>query len=44
MMDKNGQLSTSGKLLAGLGAGVCEAIIAVTVINQFLIKRKKKIT
>lgn len=41
-MDKNGQLSTGGKLLAGLGAGVCEAIIAVTVINQtFFIKRKK---
>lgn len=34
MMDKNGQLSTSGKLLAGLGAGVCEAIIAVTVTNH----------
>lgn len=43
MMDKNGQLSTSGKLLAGLGAGVCEAIIAVTVINQLFCYKKKTI-
>lgn len=42
-MDKNGQLSTSGKLLAGLGAGVCEAIIAVTVINQLFCYKKKTI-
>lgn len=38
MADKNGQLSTSGKLLAGLGAGVCEAILAVTPMETIKVK------
>lgn len=38
MMDHNGQLSTGGKLLAGLGAGVCEAILAVTPMETVKVK------
>lgn len=38
MADKNGQLSTGGKLLAGLGAGVCEAIFAVTPMETIKVK------
>lgn len=38
MADKNGQLSTSGKLLAGLGAGVCEAVLAVTPMETVKVK------
>lgn len=38
MMDEKGQLSTSGKLLAGLGAGVCEAIFAVTPMETVKVK------
>lgn len=34
LMEPNGQLSTSGKLLAGLGAGVAEAILAVTPVPE----------
>lgn len=36
--DENGQLSSGGKLLAGLGAGVCEAIIAVTPMETVKVK------
>lgn len=38
MQDHNGQLSTAGKLLAGLGAGVCEAILAVTPMETVKVK------
>lgn len=38
MADHNGQLTTSGKLLAGLGAGVCEAILAVTPMETIKVK------
>lgn len=38
MADENGQLSASGKLLAGLGAGVCEAVIAVTPMETIKVK------
>lgn len=38
MMDANGQLSVSGKLLSGLGAGVCEAIVAVTPMETIKVK------
>lgn len=38
MADEKGQLSTSGKLLAGLGAGVCEAIFAVTPMETVKVK------
>lgn len=38
MVDSKGQLSTSGKLLAGLGAGVCEAIVAVTPMETIKVK------
>ncbi|ETN58853.1 tricarboxylate transport protein [Anopheles darlingi] len=38
LMDHNGQLSTSGKLLAGLGAGVAEAILAVTPMETVKVK------
>lgn len=38
MVDSNGQLSGSGKLLAGLGAGVCEAIFAVTPMETIKVK------
>lgn len=36
--DSNGQLSASGKLLAGLGAGVCEAVVAVTPMETVKVK------
>lgn len=38
MQDHNGQLSTAGKLLAGLGAGVCEAVLAVTPMETVKVK------
>lgn len=38
MMDSNGQLSVGGKLLSGLGAGVCEAIVAVTPMETIKVK------
>lgn len=38
MMDHNGQLSTGGKLLAGLGAGVAEAVLAVTPMETVKVK------
>lgn len=38
MADGNGQLSVGGKLLSGLGAGVCEAILAVTPMETIKVK------
>lgn len=38
MADSNNQLSNSGKLLCGLGAGVCEAILAVTPMETVKVK------
>ncbi|XP_037952333.1 putative tricarboxylate transport protein, mitochondrial [Teleopsis dalmanni] len=38
MVNENGQLSNQGKLLAGLGAGVCEAIVAVTPMETIKVK------
>lgn len=38
MVDERGQLSTAGKLLAGLGAGVAEAILAVTPMETVKVK------
>ncbi|XP_055640490.1 putative tricarboxylate transport protein, mitochondrial [Toxorhynchites rutilus septentrionalis] len=38
LLEPNGQLSTSGKLLAGLGAGVAEAILAVTPMETVKVK------
>ncbi|XP_061399566.1 putative tricarboxylate transport protein, mitochondrial [Musca vetustissima] len=38
MVDEHGQLSASGKLLAGLGAGVCEAVLAVTPMETIKVK------
>lgn len=38
MQDHNGQLTAGGKLLAGLGAGVCEAILAVTPMETVKVK------
>lgn len=38
MADHNGQLTAGGKLLAGLGAGVCEAIFAVTPMETIKVK------
>ncbi|XP_036343058.1 tricarboxylate transport protein, mitochondrial-like [Rhagoletis pomonella] len=38
MADKNNQLTNSGKLLCGLGAGVCEAILAVTPMETVKVK------
>ncbi|XP_002056735.3 tricarboxylate transport protein, mitochondrial isoform X1 [Drosophila virilis] len=37
-VDSQGQLSGSGKLLCGMGAGVCEAIIAVTPMETIKVK------
>lgn len=37
-MAENGQLSISSKLLCGLGAGVCEAVIAVTPMETIKVK------
>jgi len=37
-VDSRGQLSNSGKLLCGLGAGVCEAILAVTPMETIKVK------
>lgn len=38
MVEPNGQLSNSAKLLCGLGAGVCEAILAVTPMETIKVK------
>ncbi|CAD6996434.1 tricarboxylate transport protein, mitochondrial [Ceratitis capitata] len=38
MAGSNNQLSNSGKLLCGLGAGVCEAILAVTPMETVKVK------
>lgn len=38
MQDENGQLTAGGKLLAGLGAGVCEAVLAVTPMETVKVK------
>lgn len=38
MVDSKGQLSAGGKLLAGLGAGVAEAILAVTPMETVKVK------
>lgn len=38
LADKDGRLSTGGKLLAGLGAGVCEAVLAVTPMETVKVK------
>lgn len=38
MQDEHGQLSTAGKLLAGLGAGVAEAVLAVTPMETVKVK------
>lgn len=38
LQDNNGQLSIGGKLLAGLGAGVCEAVLAVTPMETVKVK------
>lgn len=38
MQDENGQLTAGGKLLAGLGAGVAEAILAVTPMETVKVK------
>lgn len=38
MVDSKGQLSTAGKLLSGLGAGVAEAILAVTPMETIKVK------
>ncbi|KAH8232245.1 hypothetical protein KR032_002542 [Drosophila birchii] len=36
--DSKGQLSNSAKLLCGLGAGICEAIVAVTPMETIKVK------
>ncbi|XP_055854216.1 putative tricarboxylate transport protein, mitochondrial [Episyrphus balteatus] len=38
MVDSRGQLSNCGKLLCGLGAGICEAILAVTPMETIKVK------
>lgn len=38
MENENGQLTASGKLLAGLGAGVAEAVLAVTPMETVKVK------
>lgn len=38
LVDESGNLSASGKLLAGLGAGVAEAILAVTPMETVKVK------
>lgn len=38
MKDHNGQLTASGKLIAGLGAGVCEALFAVVPMETIKVK------
>lgn len=38
LQDERGQLSTLGKLGAGLGAGVCEAVLAVTPMETVKVK------
>lgn len=38
MQNEHGQLSTAGKLSAGLGAGVAEAVLAVTPMETVKVK------
>lgn len=38
MIDERGNLSAGGRLLCGLGAGVCEAIFAVTPMETVKVK------
>lgn len=38
MVDEKGNLPISGRLLCGMGAGVCEAIIAVTPMETIKVK------
>lgn len=38
MLEGNGQLSNSAKLLCGLGAGICEAVVAVTPMETIKVK------
>ena len=38
LVNEKGDLSTGGKLICGLGAGVCEAIIAVTPMETIKVK------
>ncbi|KRT86257.1 mitochondrial carrier protein, partial [Oryctes borbonicus] len=38
MVDERGNLSPSGRMLCGLGAGVCEAIFAVTPMETIKVK------
>ncbi|XP_013099057.1 tricarboxylate transport protein, mitochondrial isoform X2 [Stomoxys calcitrans] len=38
MKSENGQLNTSAKLLSGLGAGICEAVVAVTPMETIKVK------
>lgn len=38
MVNENGQLSNAGKLLCGLGAGVVEAVVAVTPMETVKVK------
>jgi len=37
-VDQKGNLSPGGRLLCGLGAGVCEAIFAVTPMETIKVK------
>lgn len=37
-MDEEGQLVPSTRLLSGLGAGVCEALLAVTPMETIKVK------
>lgn len=37
-MDENGNLSPTARILCGLGAGVCEAIFAVTPMETVKVK------
>lgn len=38
MKNEQGQLNSSAKLLSGLGAGVCEAVFAVTPMETIKVK------
>lgn len=38
LVKEDGNLSASGRLLAGLGAGICEAIFAVTPMETIKVK------
>lgn len=38
MIDERGNLSASSRILCGLGAGVCEAVLAVTPMETVKVK------